>query len=39
MYLRKVKAHPFDMESNDIDVGLILDKKEKAVHPAAAKLL
>ena len=39
MLLRKVNTHPFDMDSNQIDVGLILDKKEKKVHPSAAKLL
>ena len=39
MLLRKITTHPFDMDSNQIDVGLILDKKEKNVHPSAAKLL
>ena len=39
MLLKKICTHPFDMDSNQIDVGLILDKKDKNVHPSAAKLL
>lgn len=39
MLLKKITVHPFDMDSAQIDVGLILDKKDKAVHPSAAKLM
>ena len=39
MLLRKTQIHPFDLDPAQIDIGLILDKKEKAVHPSAAKLL
>jgi len=39
MLLRNIQVHPFDMDSGQIDVDLILEKKKKAVHPSVAKLL
>ena len=37
--MRSCKTHPFDLENDQIDIDLILDKNQKPMHPDVAKLL
>jgi len=39
MLLKLQTTHPFDMNAAQIDIDIILDKKERNLHPSAAKLL
>ena len=39
MLLKLQTTHPFDMNAAQIDIDVILDKKERNLHPSAAKLL
>ena len=39
MLLRKIQTHPFDLDTSQIDINLIEDKKERNLPPSIAKVL